>query len=90
MNDNVKAIQLLMKKISELIDVKCSRLRVDQTFQSVILNVNDDGTYQILHLGQRYTVKNATAIPLKRGQNVWVKIPRNHIKHMHICGVMLP
>ena len=80
-------IQNLWNRISNLIDEKTSKLKFDKTFKSVVWDKNDNGTYQISYLGQKYNVPNALGTELQLGQSVWVKIPNGILRHMHICGL---
>lgn len=86
MNEN-NTIMLLWSKISNLIDEKTSKLKFDKTFKATIWKINTDGTYQINHKGQVYSVPNALDTTLSPGQSVWVKIPSGIFRNMHICGI---
>ena len=88
MNDNMKAMHTLLNEISLLIDKRLSAYHCDKTFKSTIWKVNRDKTYQICYTGHFYDVKNALGTELNVGQNVWVKIPSNSLKDMHICGII--
>lgn len=88
MSEYSNTIETLAACIVDAVQKRMEHINCDRTFQSVILNVNTDGTYQILYIGQKYNVKNGTLACLKRGDNVWVKIPCNDLKRMHICGVI--
>lgn len=76
----IKTVQYALERYT----VNC-----DRTFVSVIKSVNGDGTYTIQdQSGADRKVK--CCIPgaaLTAGKNVWVKIPCNDIKKMHICGI---
>lgn len=86
--ENKKALFTLLNEISLLIDKKLSQFRCDKTFKSTIWKVNRDKTYQICYMGRLHDVKNALGTELSVGQNVWVKIPSNSLKDMHICGIV--
>lgn len=77
----------IIKAVNTLIQEQLKKLKYDKTFKSTIWGKNDDGTYQISHLGQLYTVYNALGTDLPLGQSVWVKIPSGIFRNMHICGV---
>lgn len=86
MNENQKAIELLIHKISEMIQRNTSHLPYDQTFCSVIQGPAKNGRYPILKDGQIYEVQNSTTVNYQPGQTVWVKIPCGSLSDMHICG----
>lgn len=87
MNENNKALDVLLNKIISMIDDKTQNLKYDKTFKSTIWKINADGTYQISYMNQLYNVPNALGIELSLGQSVWVKIPRGIFRDMHICGI---
>lgn len=77
-----------LQAIRTMIENYTSKLYYDKTFPSVVYGINDDGTYTIIKAGQKYNVK--CAIPnadIKLGTSVWVKIPCNRLREMHICGL---
>ena len=77
-----------LQAIQTMIESYTSKLYYDKTFPSVVYGINDDGTYTIIKAGQKYNVK--CAIPnadIKLGTNVWVRIPCNRLREMHICGL---
>lgn len=87
MTNNDKALNVLVNKFKHLIEEHTSKLKFDKTFKSVVWGKNDNGTYQISYLGQKYNVPNALGTELQLGQSVWVKIPNGILRHMHICGL---
>lgn len=77
-----------LQAIQTMIENYTKKLYYDKTFPSVVYGINDDGTYTIIKAGQKYNVK--CAIPnadIKLGTSVWVKIPCNRLREMHICGL---
>ena len=86
-DENNKALDMLIDKIVSIIETKTSKLKYDKTFKSTIWGINDDGTYQISYMNQKYNVPNALGTDLKLGQSVWVKIPSGIFRNMHICGM---
>ena len=82
-NENIiKAIDLLIEK-------RLKKVNYDTTFVSMVCEVHDNGTYTIIKDNQRYAIR--CAIPnliIKTGMQVWVKIPCNQLKDMHICGII--
>ena len=87
MNDNNKAINIIINKILSITDNKIRNLKFDKTFQSTVWAINEDGTYVVSYKGQTYNVPNALGTTLPLGQGVWVKIPSGILRHMHICGL---
>ena len=88
MNNQKNAIDVMVNKIISILDKKVEKLYYDKTFPSVVYGINDDGTYTIIKAGQKYNVK--CAIPnmdIKLGTSVWVRIPCNRLREMHICGL---
>lgn len=88
MNEDDKALHTLIKVIKQAIDDSLAKYKCDKTFKSTIWKVNRDKTYQICYIGHLYDVKNALGTELSVGQTVWVKIPSNSLKDMHICGIV--
>ena len=82
--------QEILKSIQIMIDKKVSDYKADHTFISVIKRVNPDGTYVVLDdTGSERNVKCCIpGIPLKAGQNVYVKIPMSDLRRIHICGIV--
>ena len=87
MNENNKAIDMLVDKIVSVTESKTQNLKYDKTFQSTVWKVNSDGTYGINYLGQMYNVPNASGFILTLGQKVWVKIPSGIFRNMIITGI---
>lgn len=87
--DKMNFKQEILKSIQIMIEQKLNSYKSDRTFISVIKQKNLNGTYVILDdTGSERTVK--CCIPnadLKVRQKVWVKIPMNDLKKIHICGV---
>lgn len=88
MNNNNKALDVLVEKINSAIEQRFKKQKCDKTFKSTIWKINENGTYQIRYLGQPYNVYNALGTSLSLGQNVWVKIPSGVFREMHICGII--
>lgn len=86
MNDVSESI---IKIVNAIVDERIKEVKrtSDKTFKCTIWGKNDDGTYQISHMGQLYNVYNALGTELELGQSVWVKIPSGIFRNMHICGV---
>ena len=82
-NENIiKAIDLLIEK-------RLKKVNYDITFSSVVYEVHDNGTYTIIKDNQRHRVKCAIPnLDIKIGTQVWVKIPCNKLRDMHICGLI--
>lgn len=82
--------QEILKSIQIMIDKKVSEYKADHTFLSVVKKVNPDGTYVILDdSGSERNVKCCIPnISLKAGQNVYIKIPMNDLRRIHICGII--
>ena len=86
-DENTKALDVLVNKILSIIENKNQKLKYDKTFKSTIWGKNEDGTYQISYMNQLYNVYNALGTDLELGQSVWVKIPSGIFRNMHICGL---
>ena len=86
-DENTKALDVLVNKIVSIVENKNQKLKYDKTFKSTIWGKNEDGTYQISYMNQLYNVYNALGTDLELGQSVWVKIPSGIFRNMHICGV---
>ena len=86
-DENTKALDVLVHKIVSIVENKNQKLKYDKTFKSTIWGKNEDGTYQISYMNQLYNVYNALGTNLELGQSVWVKIPSGIFRNMHICGV---
>ena len=86
-DENTKALDVLVNKIVSIVENKNQKLKYDKTFKSTIWGKNEDGTYQISYMNQLYNVCNALGTDLELGQSVWVKIPSGIFRNMHICGV---
>lgn len=86
MNDVSESI---IKIVNAIVDERIKEVKrtSDKTFKCTIWGKNEDGTYQISHMGQLYNVYNALGTELELGQSVWVKIPSGIFRNMHICGV---
>lgn len=85
--ENNKALQIIIDKITTIVESRIKKIGYDQTFKSTIWEKNDNGTYQISYLNQKYNVPNALGTTLNVGQSVWVKIPCGILRNMHICGI---
>lgn len=81
--------QTLLKSIEGILADKLDKIYYDKTFPSVIYDVNEDGTCQIVREGNLYTVPNGLGIPLKVTQAVWVTMPcgNKNMKDMYISAV---
>ena len=86
-DENTKALDVIVNKIVSIVENKNQKLKYDKTFKSTIWGKNEDGTYQISYMNQLYNVCNALGTDLELGQSVWVKIPSGIFRNMHICGV---
>lgn len=86
-DENKKALDILINKIVSIVESKNTKLKYDKTFKSTIWGINTDGTYQISYMNQIYNVPNALGTDLQLGQSVWVKIPSGIFREMHICGI---
>ena len=86
-DENNKALDVLVNKIVSIVENKNQKLKYDKTFKSTIWGKNEDGTYQISYMNQLYNVYNALGTDLELGQSVWVKIPSGIFRNMHICGL---
>lgn len=86
-NKHIRALDLLVKEFVDLI--KTHEHKYDRTFASVIKNINKNSTYTIIDDGgiERKVKCSIPNAALKVGQYVWVKVPRNRLEDMHICGV---
>lgn len=82
--------QEILKSIQIMIDEKIGSYKADRTFISVIKKVNPNGTYVVLdEAGGERTLKCCIPnLDLKVGQRVWIKVPMNKLKDIHICGVV--
>ena len=87
MTNNEKALDILVKKFSHMIDEKLPKHPPDHTFKSTVWGKNDDGTYVISYKNQKYNVHNALGTDLRIGQSVFVKIPGGVFRYMHISGL---
>lgn len=90
MKNNTKLTDYILNSIETLVDAGFQKIKVDQTFVSVVKHINPNGTYTIQDIsGADRNVKCAIPnVELKVGKNVWVKIPRGNLNQMHICGIM--
>ena len=86
MNENNKAINIIINKILSITDDKIKNLKFDKTFQSTVWAINEDGTYVISYKGQTYNVPTALPIKLTLGQKVQVSIPSGILRNMYISG----
>lgn len=78
----------ILGSIQTMVNKSIANCKVDITYKSVIKDITPKGYVVLDQTGSERTVK--CAIPnlgLKKGQNIWVKMPRGQIKDMHICGV---
>ncbi len=81
-------IDEILKSIQTMVDKSIANCKVDITYKSVIKDITPKGYIILDETGSERNVKCAIpSLVLKKGQNVWVKIPRGQIKDMHICGV---
>ena len=87
MNENNKALNMLVDKIVSIVKDMMEQLKFDKTFKSTVWGKNPDGTYQISYMNQLYNVYNSLGTDLQIGQSVWVKIPFGIFRNMHISGV---
>ena len=79
----------VLRSIQILIDRKLKDYKADRTYKSVIKAVTAKGYVILDRSGSERTVRCCIpGIPLKVGQNVWVKEPMEDLKGMHICGVV--
>ncbi|MBO5054861.1 MAG: hypothetical protein J6C64_00695 [Lachnospiraceae bacterium] len=80
----------ILKSIQLMIDKRISTCKYDKTFTSVIRQINSNGTYIVLDDagGERNAKCCIPGIVLRVGQTVWVKIPMNDLKKIHICGIL--
>ena len=87
MNDNSKAMDVIVNKVIKSISETLNKQPYDKTFTSVVYGKTEDGKYQIPYEGRLRNVQNALPCDLKNGQTVWVKIPNGKLREMHICGL---
>ena len=81
--------QELIKSIQTVVDNSLGNCKSDRTFKSIIKNVTPKGYVILDETGSERTVKcSIPNIDLKINQSVWVKIPRNQLNDIHICGVL--
>lgn len=85
-NENNKALDILVSKITSIVNNAVANLKYDKTFQATIWGINDDGTYKINYLGKTYNVPNALPSTLSLGQKVQVSIPSGVFRNMYISG----
>lgn len=80
----------ILNSIKIMIDQEVRDYKCDKTFVSVIKKVNPNGTYTILDDtgGERNVKCCIPGAELKTFQSVYVKVPMNDLKKMHICGVV--
>lgn len=82
-----EAIETLAKQIAK--SLQYSITNYDRTFISVISNVNNNGTYDIIdEFGiVRNVVLGIPNITLSIGQRVYITIPSGNLKNMYISGI---
>lgn len=77
----------ILESIQTMVDRSIANCRVDITYRSVIKDITPKGYVILDETGSERTVKcSIPNLGLKKGQRVWVKMPRGQIKDMHICG----
>ncbi len=80
--------QEILKSIQIMIDKKISEYKSDRTYKTIIKRVTTKGYVILDETGNERTVKCAIpGLELRAGQSVWIKIPCNNLKGMHIVGV---
>lgn len=78
----------IFKSIQTMVDRAIANCKVDRTYRTVIKQVTPKGYVILDESGSERCV--GCCIPnvsLKAGQMVYVKIPCNQVKWIHICGV---
>lgn len=88
--ENSKALDIIVKKMIQIVDSKTAHLKYDKTFHTTIMGTDGNGLYTVNYLGQPYQIRNALGTELSVGETVWVKIPGGIFRHMHICGIYRP
>ena len=82
-----KISENILKSINILLENKIKSLKLTQLFKTTIWGKNDDGTYKISYMNQKYNVPNGLGVDLNVGQSVWVTIPSGIFRHMFISGI---
>lgn len=78
----------ILKSIQSMIDKSIGDYKADRTFKTVIKKVTPKGYVILDEFGSERIVECCIPnISLLAGQIVWVKIPCNQVKWIHICGV---
>jgi len=81
--------QEILKAIQIMIDKKMGDSKSDRTFPSIIKEINRKGYVILDETGNERTVQCCIpGLELKVGQRVWIKMPCNNLKGMHIVGVV--
>lgn len=76
----------IIKTIKYAVDKKT--INCDRTFKTVIKKVTPKGYVILDESGSERIVECCIPnVRLRAGQMVWVKIPCNQVKYIHICGV---
>lgn len=78
----------ILKSIQAMIDKSIGNYKADRTYRTVIKQVTPKGYIILDESGSERCVKCCIPnVSLRAGQMVWVKIPCNQVKWIHICGV---
>ena len=88
-NTHDKAIDTIIKQVTQLIETKTKKLYYDKTFPSVVHGKNENGTYKIPYENYLYDVPCGLGVELKLGQHVWVTMPSGmkNFRNMYISGL---
>ena len=89
-SENSNAINILVKKMIQIVDSRTEHLKYDKTFHTTVMGTDGNGLYTVNYLGQPYQIRNALNTDLSVGETVWVKIPGGIFRQMHICGIYRP
>lgn len=78
----------IFKSIQDMVDRSITNCKADRTYKSVIRRIVPKGYVVLDESGCERTVLCCIpGLELKNGQHVWLKVPRNDLKGLHICGI---
>lgn len=79
----------IFRSIQDMVDRAVANSKADRTYRSVVKRVVPKGYVVLDESGCERTVPCCIpGIELKNGQNVWLKVPLNDLKGLHICGIV--
>lgn len=78
----------IFKSIQNMVDKAVANCKVDRTFKTIIKGIAKKGYIILDESGsERIVTCCIPNLKLRIGQTVYVKVPMDNIKEIHICGV---